>query len=123
MSTSTERIFLGCPVTGDLPINVHSRPPDRSPDAVETRCKAAEQARAANVRQAYVHDPVLEAATARYVAGDITREEYRALMIELATEQPPTKENYRLGPGGARLLVSLRGGRAPQDVQKNRLRN
>jgi len=63
-------------------MNVHSRRPDRSAEAVEKRRKDAEQARAANVRQGYVHDPVLEAATARYVAGDITREEYRALMIE-----------------------------------------
>ncbi|KSV73546.1 hypothetical protein N183_24235 [Sinorhizobium sp. Sb3] len=63
-------------------MNVHSRRPDRSPEAVEKRRKAAEQARAANVRQGYVHDPVLEATTARYVDGDITREEYRALMID-----------------------------------------
>ncbi|MFK3968589.1 hypothetical protein ACI2KT_34070 [Ensifer adhaerens] len=63
-------------------MNVHSRRPDRTPEAVEKRRKAAEQARAANVRQGYVHDPVLEATTARYVAGDITREEYRALMID-----------------------------------------
>ncbi|MBK5571179.1 MULTISPECIES: hypothetical protein [Sinorhizobium/Ensifer group] len=63
-------------------MNVHSRRPDCSPEAVEKRRKAAEQARAANVRQGYVHDPVLEATTARYVAGDITREEYRALMID-----------------------------------------
>lgn len=61
---------------------VYSRRPDRSPEAVEKRRKAAEQARAANVRQGYVHDPVLEATTARYVAGDITRGEYGALMIE-----------------------------------------
>lgn len=63
-------------------MNVHSRRPDRSPEATEKRRKAAEQARAANIRQGYVHDPALEEATARYVAGDITREEYRQLMIE-----------------------------------------
>ncbi|MHA4735344.1 antitoxin VbhA family protein [Ensifer adhaerens] len=63
-------------------MNVHSRRPDRSPEAVEKRRKAAEQARAANVRQGYVHDPLLQATTACFVAGDITREEYRALMIE-----------------------------------------
>lgn len=34
------------------------------------------------VSEGYVHDPALEEATARYVAGDITREEYRQLMIE-----------------------------------------
>ncbi|MCA1370934.1 hypothetical protein I6F15_26650 [Bradyrhizobium sp. BRP14] len=63
-------------------MNVHSRRPDGSPDAIEKGRKAAEQARAANTRQGYVHDPVLEEATARYVAGDITRGEYRQLMIE-----------------------------------------
>ncbi|RVJ42695.1 antitoxin VbhA family protein [Sinorhizobium meliloti] len=63
-------------------MNVHSRRPDRSPEAIEKRRKAAEQARAANIRQGYVHDPALEEATAQYVAGDITREEYRQLMIE-----------------------------------------
>ncbi|MEK1931810.1 MAG: hypothetical protein AAAC47_18920 [Pararhizobium sp.] len=63
-------------------MNIHSRRPDRSPEAIEKRRKAAEQARAANIRQGYIHDPVLEDATARYVAGDITREQYRELMIE-----------------------------------------
>lgn len=58
-------------------MNVHSRRPDRSPEAIEKRRKAAEQARAANIRQGYIHDPVLEAANARYVAGDITTEEFR----------------------------------------------
>ncbi|NRQ18910.1 antitoxin VbhA family protein [Ensifer sesbaniae] len=62
-------------------MNVHSRRPDRSPEAVEKRRKAAEQARAANIRQGYVHDPVLEAANARYVAGDITTEEFREEML------------------------------------------
>nr|WP_234888447.1 hypothetical protein [Sinorhizobium meliloti]AJT61664.1 hypothetical protein [Sinorhizobium meliloti] len=51
-------------------MNVHSRRPDRSPEAIEKRRKAAEQARAANVRQGYVHDPALEEATARYVAAE-----------------------------------------------------
>ncbi|MCA1370312.1 hypothetical protein I6F15_23395 [Bradyrhizobium sp. BRP14] len=32
--------------------------------------------RAANIRQGYVHDAVLEAANARYVAGDIATEEF-----------------------------------------------
>ncbi|ASY74409.1 antitoxin VbhA family protein [Sinorhizobium fredii] len=62
-------------------MNVHSRRPDRSPEAVEKRRKAAEQARAANIRQGYVHDPVLEAANVRYVAGDITTEEFREEML------------------------------------------
>ncbi len=32
-------------------MNVHPRRPDRSPEAIEKRRKAAEQARAANIRQ------------------------------------------------------------------------
>jgi uncharacterized membrane protein len=62
-------------------MNVHSLRPDRSPEAIEKRRKAVEQARAANIRQGYVHDPVLEAANARYVAGDITTEEFREEML------------------------------------------
>ncbi|WP_164830087.1 hypothetical protein [Sinorhizobium medicae] len=46
-------------------MNVHSRRPDRSPEAIEKRRKAAEQARAADIRQGYVHYPALEEATAR----------------------------------------------------------
>jgi uncharacterized membrane protein len=55
--------------------------PDRSPEAVATRKKAADQARAANMRQGYTVDPVLEEAKARYVAGDITSEEMRQEML------------------------------------------
>ncbi|MBD9524429.1 antitoxin VbhA family protein [Ensifer sp. ENS02] len=62
-------------------MNVHSRRPDRSPEAVAKRQKAVEQARAANIRQGYTHDPVLEAANARYIAGDITTEEFREEML------------------------------------------
>ncbi|AWI62528.1 antitoxin VbhA family protein [Sinorhizobium fredii] len=62
-------------------MNVHSRRPDRSPEAIEKRRKAVEHARAANIRQGYVHDPVLEAANARYDAGDITTEEFREEML------------------------------------------
>ncbi|RMI14800.1 hypothetical protein DA102_033730 [Sinorhizobium meliloti] len=43
--------------------------------------QGAEQARAADIRQGYVHDPVLEAANVRYVAGDITTEEFREEML------------------------------------------
>ncbi|PII39355.1 hypothetical protein T190_06930 [Sinorhizobium meliloti CCBAU 01290] len=57
-------------------MNVHSRRPDRSPEAIEKRRKATEQARAANIRQGYVHDPVLEAANARFIAGDIPRKSF-----------------------------------------------
>ncbi|RVL46606.1 hypothetical protein CN138_27405 [Sinorhizobium meliloti] len=38
------------------------------------------QAGAANVGQGYVYDPVLEAANARYISGDITTEEVREEM-------------------------------------------
>ncbi|MBX4911697.1 MULTISPECIES: antitoxin VbhA family protein [Rhizobiaceae] len=62
-------------------MNVHSRRPDRSPEAVARRKKATDQARAANIRQGYTYDPVLEDATAAYVAGEITREEYRLRVV------------------------------------------
>ncbi|MDX0060744.1 hypothetical protein GOC19_30910 [Sinorhizobium meliloti] len=39
------------------------------------------QAGAANVGQGYVYDPVLEAANARYISGDITTEEVREEML------------------------------------------
>jgi hypothetical protein len=55
--------------------------PDRSADAVARRQKAVDQARAANIRAGYTHDPVLEAASAKYVAGELTRDEYRDLML------------------------------------------
>ena len=41
------------------------------------RKKAANQAQAANMRAGYTGDPILEAAVARYVSGDITSEEMR----------------------------------------------
>ncbi|BBD41445.1 MULTISPECIES: antitoxin VbhA family protein [Phyllobacteriaceae] len=65
-------------------MNIHSTRPDRSPEAVAKRRKATDQARAANIRQGYTHDPVLEEATAAYVAGDITREEYRLRVVRPA---------------------------------------
>lgn len=55
--------------------------PDRSPEAIATRKKAADQARAANIRAGYTHDPFLEEVAARYVAGDITRDEMHELLI------------------------------------------
>lgn len=55
--------------------------PDRSLEAIARRQKAADQARAANIRAGYSHDPVLEAENARYVAGEITRDEFRQLML------------------------------------------
>lgn len=62
-------------------MNIHRPRPDRSPEAIARRRKATDQARAANIRQGYVHDPVLEQATEAYVAGDITREEYKARVV------------------------------------------
>lgn len=38
---------------------------------VERRRRAVEQARAANIRQGYVYDPVLEAANERFIRGEI----------------------------------------------------
>jgi len=62
-------------------MNVHAPRPDRSPEAVARRKKATDQARAANMRQGYIHDSLLEEATAAYVAGDITRDEYRDRVV------------------------------------------
>ena len=62
-------------------MNVHAPRPDRSPEAVAARKKASDQTRAANMRQGYTGDPVLEEAKARYVAGDITSEEMRQEML------------------------------------------
>lgn len=61
-------------------MNVHSSRPDRSPEAVAKRKWAADQARAMNAHQGYEHDPILEEAMGRWVAGDITGDEYRAEM-------------------------------------------
>ncbi|WP_062213200.1 antitoxin VbhA family protein [Aureimonas sp. AU12] len=41
------------------------------------RQKASDLARAANVRQGYVHDPKQEEGMARWAAGEITMEELR----------------------------------------------
>ena len=45
------------------------------------RRRAIEQARAANIRQGYVHDPVLEAANGRFIRGEIDMVELDRLMI------------------------------------------
>ena len=45
------------------------------------RRRAIEQARAANFRQGYVHDPVLEAANERFIRGEIDMAELDRLMI------------------------------------------
>jgi uncharacterized membrane protein len=39
------------------------------------RQEAIDEARAANMRQGYVHDPVLEAINERFARGDITLDE------------------------------------------------
>jgi len=62
-------------------MNLHYACPDRSPEAIKRRRKSTDQARAANMRQGYVFDPVLESATEAYVMGEITREEYRTRVI------------------------------------------
>lgn len=54
---------------------------DRSPEAVAKRRMATDEARAAIQRQGYKHDSKFEEATERYVAGEITNEQYRDLMI------------------------------------------
>ncbi|BCH62754.1 hypothetical protein RvVAR0630_pl08960 (plasmid) [Agrobacterium vitis] len=51
--------------------------PDRSPEAIKRRRSAADQARAMNIRQGYVHDAFLEECTEKYVQGEISREDYR----------------------------------------------
>ena len=62
-------------------MTVHSLRPDRSPEAVAKRQKAADQARALNRHQGYRFDPILEYAKARWVAGDITSDEMRVEML------------------------------------------
>lgn len=58
-------------------MNIHATRPDRSPEAVARRKNSTDQARAMNMRQGYVWDEEFEQLTAAYVAGDITKEEYR----------------------------------------------
>lgn len=54
---------------------IHDPRPDRSPAAVAHRRSITDQARAANARQGYTHDPELEALVEAYVACDMTLEE------------------------------------------------
>ncbi len=61
-------------------MNAPAPRPDRSPEAIEKRQKAADQARALNSHQGYRNDAILEDAKRRWVAGDITSDEYRAEM-------------------------------------------
>lgn len=48
-----------------------------TPEERERRRKALEQARAANIRAGYVHDPVLEAINDRFISGDLTLNQFR----------------------------------------------
>ena len=80
-------------------MNLHSPRPDRSAKAVAERKKIADSARASNMRQGYLHDAVLEAANDRFVAGDITMDEFREEM--LATARQLTKPSH-----GSAFLVT-----------------
>jgi hypothetical protein len=51
-----------------------------SADESAQRRRAVEEARAANYRQGYVHDPVLEEANERYIRGVISLEDLRREM-------------------------------------------
>jgi hypothetical protein len=47
-----------------------------TPEEMERRRKAVEQARAANIRAGYVHDPVLEAINDRFISGELTLDQF-----------------------------------------------
>lgn len=53
--------------------------PISAEESVQRR-RAVEEARAANYRQGYVHDPVLEEANERYIRGVISLEDLRREM-------------------------------------------
>lgn len=50
------------------------------------RRDAVDEARAANMRQGYVHDPVLEAINERFIRGDITLDELHGEIAEANAE-------------------------------------
>ena len=52
--------------------------PDKSPEAIAARKATTDKDRAIMARPGYQYDLDLEAATAAYVAGDLTHEEYKA---------------------------------------------
>lgn len=68
-------------VIGGLNMNIHQSIPDRSPEAIEKRRYAADQARAMIARQGYKHNQVWEDATQAYINGDISDVEYRSRVI------------------------------------------
>lgn len=53
-----------------------------SPEESARRRDAIDWARAANIRQGYVYDPVLEDANERYVRGEITLDQHHEEMLE-----------------------------------------
>jgi hypothetical protein len=68
-------------------MNFQSPRPDRSPEAMEQRRKASDRVRAKNRHQGYRFDPILEDAKSRWVAGDITLDEYVAEMVASSTKR------------------------------------
>lgn len=50
---------------------------------VERRRRAVDRARAANIRQGYVHDPVLEAVNDRFIRGEIDLAGFRQEIGEI----------------------------------------
>lgn len=55
-----------------------------SAEEMERRRWAVDQARGANIRQGYTHDPLLEAINARFVRGDIDLPAMQAELLDLA---------------------------------------
>ncbi|MCT8268565.1 MULTISPECIES: antitoxin VbhA family protein [Afifella] len=60
-------------------MNVEQKRPDRSPEAVERRRRAVEEAAAANYRQGLSPSPAYAAAMEQFVSGEITMEELHAI--------------------------------------------
>jgi uncharacterized membrane protein len=50
--------------------------PSISPEEMARRRQAVEQARAANIRQGYTHDAMLEAVNERFISGEISLAEF-----------------------------------------------
>lgn len=67
--------------------------PKISADESARRQYAVDQARAANMRQGYIHDPVLEAANTRYVQGDISLDELRQEMRQAIADDVKRSKN------------------------------
>ncbi len=61
-----------------------------TPEEMERRRKAVEQARAANIRQGYVHDPELEEINARFIRGEIDLDGIRSEIFALIAEDAPS---------------------------------